>query len=86
MVNYYRIYLKLKVAKQLAILPQAAQAPGDMTVRDLVACGRLPYQGLFTEISTTDAAAIAEAIQLTNLEDLAHRRLDMLSGGGEELG
>lgn len=70
-----------EVAKQLAILPQAAQAPGDMTVRDLVACGRLPYQGLFTEISTTDAAAIAEAIQLTNLEDLAHRRLDMLSGG-----
>ena len=73
-----------EIAQQLAILPQSAQAPGDMTVQDLVACGRLPYQGFFTEKTTTDVEAIDEAIELTNLQELKNRRLDRLSGGEKQ--
>ena len=38
-----------KIARTISMLPQSASAPGDMTVRDLVTYGRLPYQGLFSK-------------------------------------
>ena len=37
------------VAKHISVLPQSAQAPGDMTVRELAACGRIPYQSAFSQ-------------------------------------
>lgn len=70
-----------EVAKTMAILPQSVQAPGDMTVCDLVAYGRMPYQRMFEQISTEDEACIAAALAATGMEKMLHRRLDSLSGG-----
>lgn len=70
-----------EVAKKLAILPQSAIAPGDMTVADLVAYGRMPHQRLLAKSSDADAREIAEALRATGMEKLADRRLDRLSGG-----
>lgn len=70
-----------EVAKKLAILPQSALAPGDMTVADLVAYGRMPHQRLLARSSDADAREIAEALRATGMERLADRRLDRLSGG-----
>jgi iron complex transport system ATP-binding protein len=69
------------VAKVLGMLPQAPQAPEGLTVADLVARGRQPHQAWYRQWSTDDEAAVAEALALTNMTDLADRTVDELSGG-----
>ncbi len=63
------------------MLPQGPIAPDGITVGDLVARGRYPYQGLFRQWSADDAAAVGEAMARTKVADLADRRVDELSGG-----
>ncbi len=70
-----------KIARTISMLPQSANAPGDMTVRDLVTYGRLPYQGMFSKLSDLDIAAINKALKATEMERLQHNRLAALSGG-----
>lgn len=70
-----------EVAKKMAILPQSATAPGDMTVADLVAYGRMPYQRLLAGRSEEDGREIDAALQATGMTALAERRIDTLSGG-----
>lgn len=70
-----------QTAQVLAVLPQATQAPDDITVRDLVLCGRLPYQTIFSSWQVKDRAAVERALSATGLEELQHRRLSALSGG-----
>lgn len=70
-----------EVARSLAVLPQSAQAPGDMLVHDLVVTGRAPYIGLFGQPAATDKAAVMTAVEATGIENLLFRRLDTLSGG-----
>ena len=69
------------VAQQLAVLPQAPQAPEGLKVRELVRYGRHPWQGGMRPLSKQDEAKVDEAIALANLEDLAHRPVGSLSGG-----
>jgi len=73
-----------EVARLMAILPQAAQAPGDMTVYDLVVYGRLPYKRLFERLTAADEAAILVAAEAVGLPDMLYRRLDSLSGGEKQ--
>ncbi|WP_298761586.1 ABC transporter ATP-binding protein [uncultured Megasphaera sp.] len=69
------------LARIISFLPQSAQAPGDMTVRDLVLMGRLPYQGLFSSLSEDDIRAADKALEETEMTELRHHRLSELSGG-----
>lgn len=69
------------VARLLSVLPQSAQAPGDLLVRDLIANGRAPYIGLFGRPGAEDELAIAGAAEATGVAALLDRRLDSLSGG-----
>ncbi|UWQ60871.1 ABC transporter ATP-binding protein (plasmid) [Leisingera caerulea] len=69
------------VAQRLAILPQTPSAPDGLTVRDLVARGRTPYQSALRQWSRLDAEAVARALDLTNMAGKAHRPLEALSGG-----
>ncbi|MCS7478769.1 ABC transporter ATP-binding protein [Umezawaea endophytica] len=70
-----------EVAKVLGMLPQAPQAPEGLTVADLVARGRQPHQAWYRQWSSDDEAAVAEALELTNMDSLADRTVDELSGG-----
>ena len=70
-----------KVAQTLGILPQNPVAPEGLTVADLVARGRHPYQKWYQQASAEDEAAVAEALELTSTAELADRTLDALSGG-----
>jgi len=72
------------VARTISILPQSANAPGDMTVRDLTACGRIPYQNLWGSRTLNDDAAIDEALDITGLTKLQNRLLNTLSGGEKQ--
>jgi iron complex transport system ATP-binding protein len=70
-----------EVARQLGLLPQSPQAPEGLTVADLVARGRHPHQRWFRQWSREDEAAVADALDRTDLVALADRPLDTLSGG-----
>jgi ABC-type cobalamin/Fe3+-siderophores transport system ATPase subunit len=74
-----------EVARQLAILPQRAEAPGGLSVRELVAFGRFPYQGFFGGTSREDEELIAAALQITGMDPFADRLLGELSGGQRQL-
>jgi iron complex transport system ATP-binding protein len=69
------------LARQLAILPQSPITPSGITVRELVAYGRFPHQGLLRSPSKDDREAIDWAIEITRMEGLQDREVDTLSGG-----
>lgn len=77
--------LKAKtLAKKLGMLPQSPIAPEGLTVRDLVAMGRYPYQSWLQQWSIEDEAKVAEALEITTTTELADRPLDSLSGGQKQ--
>ena len=69
------------VARRVGLLPQSAVVPGGMLVRDLVARGRFPHQGLFRQWSQQDRQAVEEAMEMVGVTELAARPVDELSGG-----
>lgn len=74
--------LKAKtIAKKMGMLPQSPVAPEGLTVRDLVAMGRYPYQSWLQQWSSEDELQVAEALEITTMTELADRPLDSLSGG-----
>ncbi|GLZ32906.1 iron-enterobactin transporter ATP-binding protein [Lentzea sp. NBRC 105346] len=70
-----------EVAKVLGLLPQSPQAPEGLTVSDLVARGRHPHQAWYRQWSADDQEAVAQALRMTGISDLAERTVDELSGG-----
>ncbi len=69
------------IAKLLGILPQGPVAPEGLTVRDLVAMGRYPYQRWWQQWSHQDERMTQGALFMTRLQELAERPVDTLSGG-----
>lgn len=74
-------YATKEVARQLGLLPQSSNAPGDISVMDLVARGRYPHQGLFKRWTPEDQQAVDEAMHATGITELADSAVDTLSGG-----
>lgn len=70
-----------QVAKVLGLLPQSPVAPEGLTVANLVARGRHPHQAWYRQWSSDDESAVADALELTGIAELADRALDELSGG-----
>ncbi|MCV7564418.1 ABC transporter ATP-binding protein [Micrococcus aloeverae] len=68
-------------ARTVALLPQHPVAPEGMTVAQLVARGRHPHRGLLGGRAAGDDAAIASALERTDLVELAEREAGTLSGG-----
>ena len=69
------------VAQQLGLLPQSPVAPEGLTVKDLVAQGRYPYQNWLQQWSSQDERYVQQALEITDLLELSDRPLDTLSGG-----
>ncbi len=70
-----------EVAKRLGLLPQTSIAPEGISVTDLVARGRFPYQSALRQWSQADERAVQEALAATATAELADRMVDELSGG-----
>lgn len=70
-----------QIAQALGILPQNPNAPEALTVKDLVAQGRYPYQTWWQQWTLEDEKQVTQALEITCLTDLAERELDTLSGG-----
>ena len=69
------------VAKKLGILSQSPVAPEGLTVKDLVACGRYPYQNWLQQWTKEDERFVEVALETTRMKEFAERELDTLSGG-----
>lgn len=69
------------IARKLSILPQGPVVPEGMTVRELVAYGRAPHQGIFGLRTRHDMEAVERALAMTRTDILADQPVDTLSGG-----
>jgi len=70
-----------QVARRVGLLPQQPVTPDGITVADLVARGRYPYQRLLRQWSREDERAVAAAMEAVGVTELADRVVDELSGG-----
>lgn len=68
-------------ARRVALLTQGRPTPSGLTVRDVVEFGRFPYRGRWGGADPDGAAAVRRALAMTDLEDLAERGAEHLSGG-----
>lgn len=68
-------------ARHLAWLAQLGEVTGELTVRETVELGRIARLGLLGTPGAADAAAVAQAMALTECGAWAGRRLHELSGG-----
>ncbi|WP_308012787.1 ABC transporter ATP-binding protein [Microbacterium paraoxydans] len=76
-----RAFAPKALARRVGFLPQAATAPGGVTVAELVARGRYPHQRLLQQWSPEDADAVNRAMRSTGVAVLRDRPVDELSGG-----
>lgn len=72
---------KKKLAQKLAILPQGASAPPDLTVRELVDYGRFPHRKWWSGVSGEDKTYVRAALKETGMEHFKDRLVSTLSGG-----
>jgi iron complex transport system ATP-binding protein len=70
-----------ELARRLAMLTQGRPTPVGLTVREVVSFGRYPHRGRWNRSDPQGQAAIARALALTELAELADRDADTLSGG-----
>jgi iron complex transport system ATP-binding protein len=68
-------------AQKVAYLPQNAEAQWPLSVRQLVALGRLPHQRALGTAGDADREAIHWAMTAVDVEQLANRPITALSGG-----
>lgn len=69
------------LARQVAFLPQEPICPSGLTVKELIAYGRFPYQKSFGGLSRHDKDMIDWAIEETELNELKDRKVETLSQG-----
>ncbi|MGW8567610.1 ABC transporter ATP-binding protein [Isoptericola sp. NPDC055881] len=68
-------------ARRVTLLSQSHPTPSGVTVRDVVAYGRHPYRGRFRSADADGPRAIAHAMAVTGVAEMADRGVDELSGG-----
>lgn len=69
------------VARSVALLPQQPVVPEGVSVRQLVALGRMPYLRLLRSETAEDRRAVERALLRLDLLPLADRAATTLSGG-----
>lgn len=70
-----------QLARVLGLLPQSPIVPEGISVADLVGRGRFPHQALFSGWTKKDYEAVAEAMEIMKITELANANIDELSGG-----
>lgn len=74
-------YSANELAHTLAFLPQSPEVPGDMTVEELVYCGRYPHQKWWKNSAKEDRIAVEAALSATKTLHLKDQVVQSLSGG-----
>ncbi|NSC25349.1 ABC transporter ATP-binding protein [Streptomyces albus subsp. chlorinus] len=71
----------LRSARHVAALPQERGGDFELTVREIVAMGRIPYKRPFAGEDDTDRESVARALAGVGMSAAADRRFTTLSGG-----
>ena len=74
-------YSQNELARQMAFLPQVPNMPKDMTVEELVYCGRYPYQTWWKNTAKEDREIVDYALGITKTDHLRYQLIPSLSGG-----
>ena len=77
-------YHRKALARTIAFVPQMNFVDFPFTVTEIVLMGRSPYLGMLGLEDDNDLEIAHQAIAFTDLENLAHRKLDQLSGGEQQ--
>ena len=72
---------KKEIAREVAVVPQTNEIRFAFTVRDIVAMGRMPFQGMMGAPSGEDERIVDEAIRKTGLSKHVDRHINTMSGG-----
>ncbi|HUQ42296.1 MAG TPA: ABC transporter ATP-binding protein [Candidatus Limnocylindrales bacterium] len=72
---------RAEIAQQIAVVPQGLETLFPFSVREIVALGRTARLDALGRGRSDDAAAVARALALLDLEKLGDRRIDLISGG-----
>ncbi|WP_433944666.1 ABC transporter ATP-binding protein [Paenibacillus sp. SN-8-1] len=70
-----------QLARILGLLPQSPVVPEGISVADLVGRGRFPHQSWHSGWTKKDTEAVAEAMRIMDITELANHHIDELSGG-----
>ena len=73
-----------RLARLMAVVPQARQMPEAYTVRETVMFGRTPYLNFLGQPSKKDLERVEWAMQRTGIVDFSDRLLGELSGGEQQ--
>ncbi|WJZ02414.1 ABC transporter ATP-binding protein [Corynebacterium freiburgense] len=68
-------------AQNMTLVGQEESPPGDLTIAEMVALGRLPHLKSWQLGGKAEQKIIHNALQLVGLDELADRSCDQLSGG-----
>jgi iron complex transport system ATP-binding protein len=74
-------YKPLDLAQELSIVLTEKLPPSNLTIYEIVALGRQPYTNWLGTLSEEDKTKIEEAITLTEIEHLIHKKHDEISDG-----
>lgn len=74
-------YSRRALARELAVVPQLTTTDFPFTVAETVLMGRSPHLGLLELEGPEDHRLARQAMEFTEVAELADRRLDELSGG-----
>jgi iron complex transport system ATP-binding protein len=77
-------YHRKALARTIAFVPQMLSVDFPFTVTEMVLMGRSPYLGILGLEEEKDMEIARQAIAFTGMENLAHRKLDQLSGGEQQ--
>ena len=70
-----------QLSRHLAIVLTGREPIYNLSVREVVAMGRMPYTGFFGLNSSRDKLAVDEAMELLGISSLSNRMIDTLSDG-----
>ena len=71
----------LELAQNLSLVLTEKLPPSNLTVFELIALGRQPYTNWLGTLSEEDKTKIEEAISLTEIQHLVHKKHDEISDG-----
>ncbi len=74
-------YERRELARTVSYVPQPDAGSLDFSVRSYVEMGRYPHLGAWAALTEADVEAVAGAMELTEVAELADRTMSSLSGG-----